>query len=74
MVFVVGTVGVTETGDTHREPTGVPGVGNLSGVGGEGSEDVGNSRGIGGDVMLERGGKISEEGSGPCNTVVEGYT
>ena len=54
VVFVVGAVGMAETGGAHGGPTSVPGVGNLGRIGGEGSEDVG--RGVGGDVPLERGG------------------
>jgi len=53
--FVVGTVRVSETRGTHGEATGVPGVGNFEGVGGEGSEDIGG--GVGGDVFLETCGE-----------------
>ena len=50
MMFIVGTVGVTETGGAHGETAGVPDVGYLGGVGGEGSEDV--SSGIRGNIAL----------------------
>ena len=49
--FVVGAVRVSETRGTHGKATGVPGVGNFEGVGGEGSEDIGE--GVGGDVFLD---------------------
>jgi hypothetical protein len=50
MMFIVGTIGVSETGGTHGETTGVPDVRYLDGVGGEGSEDVGS--GIRGNIAL----------------------
>jgi hypothetical protein len=49
-MFVVGTIGMTETGGDHGEPAGVPGVGYCDGVGGERSEDVG--RRVCGNVAL----------------------
>jgi hypothetical protein len=53
--FVVGAVRVSETCGTHGEATGVPGVGDFEGVGGEGSEDIGG--GVGGDIFLEACGE-----------------
>jgi hypothetical protein len=51
VIFVVGTVGVSQTGGTHGEEAGVPGVGYFDGVGGEGSKDIGG--GIGRNIFLE---------------------
>jgi hypothetical protein len=50
-MFVVGDLGVSNTGGSHGESSGVPGVGYFDGVGGEGSEGVGG--GVNRDVFLE---------------------
>ncbi len=51
MIFVVGTVGVSQTGSAHGEATGVPGAGDFERVGGEGSEDI--DGGVGRNIFLE---------------------
>jgi hypothetical protein len=55
VIFVVGTVGVSQTGGAHGEATGVPGAGYFERVGGEGSEDIGG--GVGRDIFLETCGE-----------------
>ena len=55
VMFVVGAVGVSQTGGTHGEATGVPGVGYVGGVRGERSEDIGG--GVSRDIFLETCGK-----------------
>jgi hypothetical protein len=55
VMFVVGAVGVSQTGGTHGEATGVPGAGYFERVGGEGSEDIGG--GVGRDIFLETCGE-----------------
>jgi len=51
VMFVVGAVGVSQTGGTHGESAGVPVVGYFDLVGGEGSEDIGG--GVGGNIFLQ---------------------
>ena len=53
--FDGGTVGVSKTGDTNGESTGVPGVGYFDRVGGEGSETIGG--GVSSDILLETCGE-----------------
>jgi hypothetical protein len=55
VMFVVGAVGVSQTGGTHGEATGVPGVGYVGGVRGERSEDIGG--GVSRDIFLETCGE-----------------
>jgi hypothetical protein len=55
VIFVVGTVGVSQTGSAHGEATGVPGAGDFERVGGKGSEDI--DEGVGRDIFLETCGE-----------------
>jgi hypothetical protein len=54
--FIVRTEGVTEEGISHGESAGVPGVENVRGVRGEGSQGV--DGGVSGEIHSETGGEV----------------